>query len=223
LKENRPLEEIEIVAATVEEAIEKAEAKLGLNRDQFEVEVIREGKSGILGMGAREAVIRVSPITPRQKAPAPVQREAVELITEVLNTLLRLLDVKGKVEVLSDEIPLALDIIGDDLGILIGRRGQTLAALDYITKLMVAERLKTWLPLSVDVAGYKKRRRDSLQKLALYLAEQVKSKRRAITMEPMPADERRIVHLTLADNPDVTTHSIGEGEDRKVVILPRQD
>jgi spoIIIJ-associated protein len=88
---------------------------------------------------------------------------------------------------------------------------------------MVVGRLKTWIPLTIDVAGYKKRRRDSLQRLALYLAEQVKSRRRAITMEPMPANERRIVHLTLADNPDVTTQSMGDGENRKVVILLKQD
>ena len=218
------MEGIEITAATVEEAIKKAEAKLGLSRDQFEVEVIREEKSGILGVGAREAVIRVSPITPPERAaPELVEGDAVKVATEVLDMLLRLLGVTGKVEVLSAEIPLALDITGEDLGILIGRRGQTLAALEYITKLMVAGRLETWLPLRVDVGGYKKRRCDSLQKLALYLAEQVKSRRQAITMEPMPADERRIIHLTLADNPDVTTHSTGEGEDRKVVILPRQN
>jgi spoIIIJ-associated protein len=130
--------------------------------------------------------------------------------------------VTGNVEVLSDERPLTLNIEGDDLGILIGRRGQTLACLEYITKLMVAGQLKVWVPLRVDVAGYKRRRHDSLQRLALYLAEQVKSGRHAITMEPMPADERRIVHLTLATNPDVTTHSIGEGENRKVVILLKQ-
>ncbi len=210
------MESIEITAATVEQAIEKAEAQLGLSRDQFKVEVIREGKSGILGVGGKEALIRVTPIT-------PPERDMVQVVTEILDTLLRLLGVTGKVEVLSDEIPLVLDIKGDDLGILIGRRGQTLAALEHITKLIVAGQLKTWLPLSVDVAGYKKRRYDSLQKLALYLAEQVKSKRSAITMEPMPADERRIIHLTLADNPEVTTQSIGEGENRKVVILPRQD
>jgi len=210
------MESIEITAATVEQAIEKAEAQLGLSRDQFKVEVIREGKSGILGVGGKEALIRVTPIT-------PPERDMVQVVTEILDTLLRLLGVTGKVEVLSDEIPLVLDIKGDDLGILIGRRGQTLAALEHITKLIVAGQLKTWLPLSVDVAGYKKRRYDSPQKLALYLAEQVKSKRSAITMEPMPADERRIIHLTLADNPEVTTQSIGEGENRKVVILPRQD
>ena len=209
------MEGIEIIAATVEQAIEKAEAQLGLSRDQFEVEVIREGKSGILGVGGKEALIRVTPVT-------PPERDVVQVVTEILETLLELLGVTGKIEVLSDEIPLALDIKGDDLGILIGRRGQTLAALEYITKLMVAGRLKAWLPLRVDVAGYKERRHDSLQRLTLYLAEQVKSSRRAITMEPMPADERRIVHLTLADNPDVTTQSIGEGENRKVVISLRE-
>jgi len=216
------MEGIEITAATVEEAIEKAEAQLGLSRDQFEVEVVREGKSGILGVGGKEALIRVIPVTPPEKAcPELVEGDVVKVVTEILDALLGLLGVTGKVEVLSDEIPLALDIKGDDLGILIGRRGQTLACLEYITKLIVVRRLKAWLPLTVDVAGYKERRRDSLQRLALYLAEQVKSRRRAITMEPMPADERRIVHLTLADNPDVTTQSIGEGESRKVVILLR--
>jgi len=209
------MEEIEIIAATVEQAIEKAEAQLGVSRDQFEVEVVKEGKSGILGVGSKEALIKVVPVN-RQ------ERDVVKVVTEILETLLELLEVTGKVELLSDEIPLALNIEGDDLGILIGRRGQTLASLEYITKLMVAGRLKAWLPLRVDVGGYKKRRRESLQRLALYLADQVKSRRRAITMEPMPADERRIVHLTLADNPDVTTHSIGEGDSRKVVILLRQ-
>jgi len=136
--------------------------------------------------------------------------------------LLGLMGVQGKIEVLSDELPLALNINGDDLGILIGRRGQTLMALEYVTKLIVVQRLKAWVPLTIDVGGYKKHRRDSLQKLALYLAEQVKSRRRAVPMEPMPADERRIIHLALADHPDVTTQSIGEGENRKVVILLRE-
>ena len=209
------MEGIEISAATVEQAIEKAETQLGLSRDQFEVEVVREEKSDISIKGDEGALIRVKPVTLPEE-------EAVKVVTEILDTLLELLGVTGNVEILSDEIPLDLDIKGDDLGILIGRRGQTLAALEYITKLMVVGRLKAWIPLTLDVAGYKKRRRDSLQKLALYLAEQVKSRSHAITMEPMPADERRIVHLTLADNPDVTTQSMGEGENRKVVILLKQ-
>lgn len=217
------MEVIEITAATVEEAIEKAEAQLGLPRHQFEVEVISEGRSGILGLGSKQASIRVTPITPPEQGhPEAVERDAVITVTTVLDELLELLGVRGRVEVLSDAIPLALDIKGDDLGILIGRRGQTLASLEYITKLVVAGRLKVWLPLEVDVGGYKQHRRDSLQRLALYVAEQVKSRGRAITMEPMPPDERRIVHMALADNPDVTTHSIGEGESRKVVVVPRQ-
>lgn len=216
------MEEIEIVATTVEQAIEKAEAQLGLSRDQFKVEVMIEEKAGVLGLGSRDAVIRVIPIEPERARPEPVERAGVEVAANVLDTLLELLGVTGEVEVLSDEIPLSFDITGEDLGILIGRRGQTLASLEYITKLIVTRRLEAWLPLSVDVAGYKKRRCDSLQRLAMYLAEQVKTRRGAITMEPMPAGERRIVHLALADNPDVTTHSIGEGESRKVVVMLRQ-
>ena len=209
------MEGIEISGATVEEAIEKAEAQLGMSRDEFEVEVVRGEMSDISEKEGEEAIIRVNPISLPEE-------DAIKVVTEILDTLLGLLGITGKVEILSDEIPLDLDIKGDDLGILIGRRGQTLASLEYITKLMVVGRLKAWVPLTIDVAGYKKRRRDSLQRLALYLAEQVKSRRRAITMEPMPADERRIVHLTLADNPDVTTQSMGEGENRKVVILLKQ-
>ena len=158
----------------------------------------------------------MSPLIP------PEESDVAKVAKEALETLLGLMEVAGKVEVLSDEVPVALDIEGDDLGILVGRRGQTLASLEYITKLIVAGQLKTWLPLSVDVAGYKKRRHESLQRLSLYLAEQVKSRQRTMTLEPMPPDERRIIHLTLADHPDVTTHSIGEGEGRKVVISLKQ-
>jgi len=209
------MENLKITAKTVEQAIEKAERQLGTSRDQFDVVIVREGKTGIFGVGGEEALIQVKPLTPKEK-------DVVKVATEVLDTLLRLMGVVGRVEVLSEEIPIALNIEGDDLGILIGRRGQTLASLEYIVKLIVAGQLKAWLPLSVDVAEYKKRRRESLQGLALHLAEEVKLRRRAITLEPMPPGERRILHLTLADNPDVTTHSIGEGENRKVVILLRQ-
>lgn len=209
------MEAIEITAGTVEQAIEKAEAQLGMSRDQFKVEIVREGRSGILGVGGREAVIRVSATTVSEG-------DVVSEVIEILDKLLALVEVQGRVEVLSDGLPLALNVKGDDLGILIGRRGQTLAALEYVTKLIVVRRLKAWVPLTVDVGGYKKHRQDSLQKLALYLADQVKSRRRAMPLEPMPADERRIIHLALADHPEVTTQSIGEGDNRKVVILPRE-
>ncbi|MFB0556277.1 MAG: RNA-binding cell elongation regulator Jag/EloR [Dehalococcoidia bacterium] len=204
------MEELEITAKTVEQATEEAEKRLGIGRDQFETVVVKEGKSGIFrGEGA---VIRVKPLV-------PLEKDIVEVAIEVLENLLRLMEVTGAIKASSGEIPIALDIEGDDLGILIGRLGQTLACLQYIVRLIVAGRLKAWLPLSIDICGYKKRRRDSLQKLALRLAEQVKLRHRAMTLEPMPADERRIIHLALANHPDVVTHSVGEGEDRKVVIL----
>jgi Predicted RNA-binding protein len=115
-----------------------------------------------LGRLQGEAVIKVKP-------PISPEEDVVKVAREVLDTLLELMGVAGRVEVLSDGIPIALNIEGDDLGLLIGRRGQTLASLEFITKIVVAGRLKTWLPLNVDVAGYKKRRYDSLQRLALHL------------------------------------------------------
>ena len=204
------MEELEITAKTVEQATEEAEKRLGIGRDQFETVVVREGKSGIFR--SEGAVIRVKPLV-------PLEKDIVGVAIEVLENLLGSMEVTGAIKASSGEIPIALDIEGDDLGILIGRRGQTLACLQYIVRLIVAGRLEAWLPLSIDICGYKKRRRDSLQKLALRLAEQVKLRHRDMTLEPMPADERRIIHLALANHPDVVTHSVGEGEDRKVVIL----
>lgn len=114
----------------------------------------------------------------------------------------------------------SLDIEGEDLGILIGRRGQTLASLQYIVRLIVGYQTGVRLPIVIDVEGYKQRRCESLRVMAERIAEQVKVKRMPFTLEPMSAFERRIIHLTLADHPDVTTESTGLGEARKVVILP---
>ena len=114
--------------------------------------------------------------------------------------------------------PITFDITGDDLGILIGRRGQTLACLQYMVRLIVSHQTKAETPIVVDVEGYKKRRYESLRALAQRLAEQVKASKVPVTLEPMPAYERRIVHLALAEHPEVTTQSIGVGEARRVVI-----
>jgi len=208
------MDELEITANTVEEALEEAEERLGMKRDRFEVEVIKEGKSGILGIGGEEAVIKVRPLP-------SVEEDLVKIAREVLDKLLNLLGVTAEVEVLSDQIPTTFNIKGDDLGILIGRHGQTIVSLEYIVKLIVAARLKGWQPLFIDIGGYRERRRSSLEQLALNLAEQVKLEHRDITLEPMSASERRIIHLTLADHLEVVTHSIGVGEDRKVVISPK--
>jgi len=119
-------------------------------------------------------------------------------------------------------VPIAFDIKGDDLGILIGRRGQALFYLQYIVRLIVAHQTKTWAPIIIDVEGYKQRRYEALRALAWRLAEQVKVRGVPFSLEPMSAYERRIIHIALADHPDVTTQSIGEGEARKVVILPKE-
>jgi len=125
---------------------------------------------------------------------------------------------KGEEETIT---PIAFDIQGDDLGILIGRRGQALSCLQYIVRLIVAQQTGSWLPLILDVEGYKRRRYETLQALAWRVAEQVKARGTPFTLEPMSPYERRVIHLTLAGNLDVTTQSTGEGEARRVVILPK--
>ena len=211
------MKEIEVSAKTVDEAIQTALEQLGVDEDQVEVVVLRKGRSGVLGMGTEEAKIKV-----RLLSEAKEKDEVASIATEVLETLIKAMGISAEVCVTqapTEEQPMALDIEGDDLGLLIGRRGQTLASLQYVVRLIVAEKMKMWVPINVDVAGYKKRRYESLRGLALRLAEQVKRNRRLITLEPMPADERRIIHLALADHPDVDTESTGEGEGRKVAIL----
>jgi spoIIIJ-associated protein len=211
------MNELEVSGKTVDEAIQIALEKLGVSEDKVEVTVLKKGRSGVLGMGVEEAKIKV-----RLKPAAGEKADAVEVAKEVLETLVKLMKITAEVSVLqanTGELPVTLNIEGEDLGVLIGRRGQALASLQHVVRLIVAEKLKVWVPINVDIAGYKKRRYESLQNLALRLAEQVKRNRRLIMLEPMPADERRIIHLTLADHPDVTTQSMDEGDMRKVAIL----
>jgi len=149
----------------------------------------------------------------------------------VLETLLDLMGVAASVApsttlLVEDEEETAdsinLEITGEDLGILIGRRGLTLSCLQYMVRIIVGHQTQTWLPITIDVEGYKRRRYDVLQALAWRIADQVKTRKMPFALEPMLAYERRVIHLTLADHPDVTTQSSGEGEERKVVILPRE-
>ena len=112
--------------------------------------------------------------------------------------------------------------MGDDLGILIGRRGQTLASLQFMVRLIVSHQTKKWVPIVVDIESYRRRRSEKLEALAERLAEQVRERGRPFTLRPMLPYERRIIHLALADYPNVTTESIGEGESRRVVIRPQR-
>ncbi len=149
----------------------------------------------------------------------------------ILETLLTLMDIAGSVvtqaqpfgeEEETADAAVAFNVEGDDLGILIGRRGQTLSCLQYIVRIIVGHQQQVWMPIVIDVEGYKQRRYQALQVLARNMAEQVEAKGTPFTLEPMSAYERRIIHLTLADHPDVITESTGEGEARKVVILPKE-
>ena len=220
------MKELEVSGKTVDEATQVALEQLGASEDQVEVTVLKKGRSGVLGMGAEEARIKVRllpvPGEKGEKGEKAEKADVVKVAKEVAEALIESMRITADVSVTQSdtgELPVTLNIDGDDLGVLIGRRGQTLASLQYVVRLIVAEKLKVWVPINVDVAGYKNRRYESLQNLALRLAEQVQRNRRLIMLEPMPADERRIIHLALADHPDITTQSMGEGEMRKVAIL----
>lgn len=244
---------------TVEEAIQAGLAALGLKQNQVTIEVLSKGSRGLLGFGAEDARVRItpiaatppssppspapapspSPVAPQPSAPAPepqspaapiapADTEAIAVAVELLQGMLDRMGVRATVRVVerkstleeSDEVPIVLNIEGEDLGVLIGRRSETLGAIQYLLRLMVNHRLRRWVNVEVDVQGYKARREDQLRKLAVRMAEKAVSSGRAVTLEAMPARERRIVHIALRNYPGVTTQSFGEGEHRKVTIIP---
>jgi spoIIIJ-associated protein len=216
------LRELEISAKTVEEATRVALEQLGVTRDDVEIIVLQKGRSGVLGLGAEDARIKVI-LEDDYNRVAGAENEEADTARQVLCDILRAMGISATVDIeLSPDIntPVALNIEGDDLGVLIGRRGQALSALQYLVRLIVAEKMKKWVSVNVDVDWYKKRHYEALKKLALRLAEQVARRKRPVTMEPMPPDERRIIHITLANLPDVNTQSTGDGDGRCVVIQP---
>ncbi|MCL5961343.1 MAG: protein jag [Chloroflexi bacterium] len=229
------MESLEVSARTVNEAIQQALAILGKSRDEVDISVLSEGSRGILGIGGEEARILVSV---RQASETPeiesVGAEGVSASSaaseaqEVLEHLLSEMHVEAQVAVRQseakpdDEDVVTLNIDGEDLGILIGRRGDTLASLQFLVNLIVSKKIHHWTKVAVDVGGYRLRRQDTLKGLALRMAERVRLTRQPVTLEAMPANERRIVHVALQGHPYATTQSIGQGEDRKVVIMPRK-
>jgi len=217
------MEDVEASGKTVDEAIEKALQQLGLDRSQVDVEIVSEGRTGLFGLGGEDARVIVKPLATEQVA---LESSTIQIAVDFLHRLLELMEIDAEVTARAPETPgdglgrasAVLDVNGEDLGILIGRRGSTLAALQYMVNHMVSRSLKSKALVSVDVERYKRRREDALIGLAQRLAEKVKASGRTITLEPMPANERRIVHLALASDPQVVTASLGEGETRKVAI-----
>ena len=266
---------IEVSARSVDDAVQQALQKLGLSQDEVEVEVIKQGSRGLLGLLSEEALVRVTPISvaqasaqPHQAEPRPEAEAAKRLAeseaeehepeepepeewkeepqppvahagadqdavarqgAEVLQKLLDYMGVPGRVS----KEPLALkgqggdpstvlNITGGDLGLLIGRRGETLRDLQFLMSLIVSRNSQHWPGLSVDVEHYKARREKSLIDLARRMADRVRTTAQPQPLEPMPPFERRIIHLALRDDPDVRTESSGQDDKRKVVIYPKE-
>jgi spoIIIJ-associated protein len=243
MKDTRP--SLEIIAPSVDEAIAQGAAELGIPAESLEVEVLDEGGGGLFGLGGRQARVR---LTVRSEEDAGVEHqtadeteaeiagetgdeesEALRITRDTVEELLERMyidadidaywgtaDTPGKIK------PLHVKIHGDDLSILIGRRGKTLGALQYITRLIVGKELKRPVSVIIDVEGYRERREQQLRRLARRMASQAIEMSRTMSLEPMPAYERRIIHIELRDDPQVETLSVGEGKRRKVTIIPKQ-
>ncbi|MCH9038414.1 MAG: protein jag [Chloroflexi bacterium] len=208
---------IETTAKNPEEAIEIALKELDAERGEVEIDVISRGKAGILGIGSELAKVRVTLID----QPADI----VKVTSEILDKLIAGMGVDVVVNLQQahneDLDGPVFEIEGDDSGLLIGRRGETLRALQFLVKFIASRKLESRANILVDVEGYQARRYDSLANLAHRVAQRVASSGRSITLEPMPPNERRAVHIALADHPGVTTESTGMGDGRQVVVQPK--
>ena len=208
---------IEITAKTTDEAIEIALKELDAERGEVEIDVVSRGKSGILGIGSEPARVRVTLL---EQTP-----DVVRVTTEILDNILSKLGVSAVASLVQAESedlggPI-FEIEGEDSGLLIGRRGETLRALQFMVRFIAGRQLGERVNLMIDVEGYQQRRYDSLANLAQRVAQRVADSRRPITLEPMPPNERRIIHMTLSDHNSVTTESVGMGNDRQVVVRIR--
>lgn len=222
--------ELVVSGPTIEAAIQAGLAQLGVPREAVEIEVLDPGHSGFLGLGAREArvrlIVRQAPAPP---TPSPEQIE--EVLAEAVSGLLGSLGLSATLSIAQETVegpegqgdhPLwVVRLEGPAVARLIGHHGRTLYAFQTLVRAIVARRLGGFIPLIVDINGYRARRAEALRRLALKKAEQVMATGRPLELEPMPAAERRIIHLALKDHPKVTTYSIGEGEERRVVIAMR--
>ena len=203
---------------TVEEAIELALKELDADRDEAEVEVLSKGKAGFLGIGAELARVRVTKI--------PEGGSAAALANEALNRILQAAGVSVSRTLRAAHDPEVggpiIDISGEDSGLLIGRRGQTLQSLQFLVNLIVRNKHSEDVRVVLDVENYRQRRETSLREMATKVASRVVQTSRSITLEPMTPADRRIVHTTLTDHPGVTTESMGVGDNRKVTVIPKQ-
>lgn len=241
---------IEIIAPTVEEAISRGESELDAHRDQFEIEILDAGTRGVLGVGSRQARVRLTLREPnetqmargasdrqdpqtaegkpgRSEEELDEDADTLRITLETVQDLIKRMDVDAHVSAewgdrdAPDKLrPLLVDVRGDDLSLLIGRGGETLEDLQYITRLIVGKELRKPVSVVIDIEGYRARREEKLRQLARRMADQAMEQGRALSLEPMPPNERRIIHIELREHPKVRTESVGEGKRRKVTIIP---
>ena len=200
---------MEFSAKTVEDALTEASVSLGIPSNELEYEVIEKGSTGFLGLGSKNAVIKVSK-----------KVSVEESVKEFLSSVFHAMDMEVEIIVKVDDIENLIDIElkGEDMGILIGKRGQTLDSLQYLTNLAVNKNSETYYKVKVDTEDYRKRRKETLENLAKNISYKVKKTRRAVELEPMNPFERRVIHSALQNDKYVTTHSEGEEPYRHVVV-----
>lgn len=199
---------VEAKGRTIDEAISNALTLLRVPRERVLIEVLEEPSRGIFGMlGAREGRIR-----------ATVRENKEEFVHDFLGRVFKAMDLDVRVHSRMENGSICFDIEGPNLGVLIGRRGQTLEALQYIVNLAAGKATGEGGRISLDVEGYRKRRNESLVRLAKRMAEKAKRTGQRVVMEPMSAGERRIIHLALQGDPDVSTRSEGNEPYRRVII-----
>lgn len=201
---------IEVSAKTVDDAITEACQKFTVTSDKLEYEVVDEGKSGLLGIGAKPAVIKV-------RVKSSIEDKAKDFLKDVFAAM----DLTVVCEVKYDEMESTMDIelSGDEMGILIGKRGQTLDSLQYLVSLVVNKDVENYIRVKVDTENYRKRRKDTLENLAKNISYKVKRTKRPVSLEPMNPYERRIIHSALQNDKYVTTYSEGEEPFRHVVVV----
>lgn len=220
------MEYVETEGDSVDEAIAKALKLLGVERERVEVEMVAEGRKGIFGLGARMACVRATlrTLAPSVEAAGEAERQAPGRHgKEVVEQILRLMGVDATVEARQGEHPqeIVIEIRSGEGSLLIGHRGQTLEALEYLVVRIVGEKLRGQeIQLVLDTERYRERRRRSLEDLALRLGEKAKRQRKAVSVDALSAADRRIINAALEDDPWLTTKSLGTGPYRRLLIIP---
>ncbi|WP_027364725.1 RNA-binding cell elongation regulator Jag/EloR [Desulfotruncus alcoholivorax] len=203
---------VEKSAKTVDEAVEIALRELNLNKDQVEIEILEEPTKGLFGLlGGKPAKVKV------------IKKENPSLrAKELLENIMRAMNLKVEINAEENDEKIKFNINGPDLGILIGRRGETLDALQYLVNLSANKNFEKRKRILLDIENYRKRREETLRKLAYRLADKAKQRGRNVVLEPMNSMERRIIHTALQDRADIYTFSEGDEPYRKIIISPKK-